>query len=418
MQFIFRTLKSAHEHFDEYVYHKGPKQFTDEENERLEHGRNNEIHAFGVIASTFMPALLPTCATLYEEGPTIMSGENRDSLICISPDGFIKHEHEVNTCVAEEHENRTLELKCPFPNSFALPIHYEIPACYSTQCLLQMKAKKVKKHWYASKSKTSTCLIELDIDSDLMRRLVRLIRKNFDVERPIKPTKVTDEIKEFKLELKQFCEIYSTLIGEVPSINADEGQLELLEEFYPYHIPRPVTPMTIYSDVDEDLLEQIIKTSQDVFTESHQHQRREATEILAFLLTDAHRNQRSHIPSHLPIAYGLKGASLNVVTMRNLIDDVRNRCLEENIGVICEVYDGAWYNIIVRSANMKPLTQLQFMKDTWKKWSSWSKLKLLNYLSWFTKVSLDDIDQLDQFDVLGCDTTFTKGNIAVTNNIY
>ena len=49
-----------------------------------------QINATGTLVSTLMPALLPSCATHYEQGPTVMSGKIRDYLICVSPDGFIK----------------------------------------------------------------------------------------------------------------------------------------------------------------------------------------------------------------------------------------------------------------------------------------------------------------------------------------
>ena len=50
-----------------------------------------QINALGTIASILMPALLPNCATLYEEGPTVMDGRVKDHMITISPDGFIKY---------------------------------------------------------------------------------------------------------------------------------------------------------------------------------------------------------------------------------------------------------------------------------------------------------------------------------------
>ena len=73
----------------------------------------------------------------------------------------------------------------------------------------------------------------------------------------------------------------------------------------------------------------------------------EASEILAFVATDSERGYSSDIPPHLPIAYGLKGSSLPMNVMRNIINDIRNDLKKQNTGVLCEVYDGQFHPIIV-----------------------------------------------------------------------
>ena len=42
----FRSSKAVDDHFNEFVYGKGPKTFTPEEMQRLQHGRDNEVIAF------------------------------------------------------------------------------------------------------------------------------------------------------------------------------------------------------------------------------------------------------------------------------------------------------------------------------------------------------------------------------------
>ena len=48
------------------------------------------MNAIGTLAAILMPAMLPTCATFYQEGPTIRDGQVRDAMISVCPDGFIK----------------------------------------------------------------------------------------------------------------------------------------------------------------------------------------------------------------------------------------------------------------------------------------------------------------------------------------
>ena len=39
----FRSVQAVNEHFDEFVYKKGERTFTDLENERMAHGREHEV---------------------------------------------------------------------------------------------------------------------------------------------------------------------------------------------------------------------------------------------------------------------------------------------------------------------------------------------------------------------------------------
>ena len=62
------------------------------------------------------------------------------------------------------HKPVGLELKCPFPSPFKMPVHYELPKDYIPQCILQMKTQDLEKLWYGTYSKLSTCLLEMDLN--------------------------------------------------------------------------------------------------------------------------------------------------------------------------------------------------------------------------------------------------------------
>ena len=49
-------------------------------------------------------------------------------------------------------------------------------------------------------------------------------------------------------------------------------------------------------------------------TEAHDLERRKATEVLLFLLTDTDQTYNKDKPNAFPVAYGLKGCSLNSKT--------------------------------------------------------------------------------------------------------
>ena len=52
--------------------------------------------------------------------------------------------------------------------------------------------------------------------------------------------------------------------------------------------------------------------------------------------------------------------------MRQMIEHLRNTCEDFNIGVLCEIYDGQFLNLIQRGESNQPLTKLQLIKDIWK----------------------------------------------------
>ena len=101
----------------------------------------------------------------------------------------------------------------------------------------------------------------------------------------------------------------------------------------------------------------------DLIEEGYNFLRVEASEILAFVATNSDRIIQPGIPPHLPIAYGMRGHSLPMRIMRNMVNDIRNELQKRNTSVLCEVYDGQFHQLIVRSENSEPLTRQQMIHD-------------------------------------------------------
>ena len=68
-------------------------------------------------------------------------------------------------------------------------------------------------------------------------------------------------------------------------------------------------------------------------TEAHNLERRKATEVLLFLLTDTDWTYNKEKPNAVPVMYGLKGCSLNCETARRMMTDLRNFLHHQNINV-------------------------------------------------------------------------------------
>ena len=88
----------------------------------------------------------------------------------------------------------------------------------------------------------------------------------------------------------------------------------------------------------------------------------------------------------------MKGYSLDVGTMRKMVDHVRNKLHQENIDVICESYDGQWANLAVKGHKEKPLTRLQLQRHVWSKLGRISKDNLLRIIDPWTKTTNDELD--------------------------
>lgn len=87
-----------------------------------------------------------------------------------------------------------------------------------------------------------------------------------------------------------------------------------------------------------------------------------AKQVLVVMLSDCDRMYKSELPHSCPIAYGLTGYSFKTQQASNILRDVRRGCLNYGLNVVAESFDGAFYKLVVRGENNKPLTLLQFIK--------------------------------------------------------
>ena len=54
--------------------------------------KESELDGISTLCTIFVPALLPTCAVVYEEGCSFVKGQHRKELICCTPNAFIRSE--------------------------------------------------------------------------------------------------------------------------------------------------------------------------------------------------------------------------------------------------------------------------------------------------------------------------------------
>ena len=66
--------------------------------------------------------------------------------------------------------------------------------------------------------------------------------------------------------------------------------------------------------------------------------------------------------------------------MCTMIEDVRDKCKEKGVKILCEVSDGKWIQNINHDTNGNPLAKLQFQKKMWNESISMNKKDMIQYL--------------------------------------
>ena len=131
--------------------------------------------------------------------------------------------------------------------------------------------------------------------------------------------------------------------------------------YTPNEIRNPYTIHTVLhrsiscdiNQINEDITECCVRSA-NLLNKSYQLNRKKARELLTFLLSDSDREKSIHDIHNVPVAYALKGYSLNTETMHNMIEDVRDKCKEKGVKILCEVSDGQWICNINHDINGDP----------------------------------------------------------------
>ena len=132
------------------------------------------------------------------------------------------------------------------------------------------------------------------------------------------------------------------------------------------------------------------------------------------MATNSDRILQPGIPSHLPIAYGMRGHSLPMKIMRNMVNDLRNELQKRNTSALCDVYDGQFHQLIMRSENAEPLTRLQMMHDHFNSvMKKYDKKELLEKLMPYSEITEGnkkeiEINPFDEDTVLELDSVTVR----------
>ena len=130
------------------------------------------------------------------------------------------------------------------------------------------------------------------------------LKKHFDNDKPKNTNNITDSQKKYKEVMKDYIERNCKVIAELPKISGKLGQLKRCNKFSAYFTPiqnnRPK-----HHSICESNLQEVCFEMAELIEHGINFMRVEASEILAFVITDSEQICNPGIPPHLPIAYGL-----------------------------------------------------------------------------------------------------------------
>ena len=353
-----------------------------------------------------MPAFLPKDSIISEQGPMFIDGENVPKMMEDSPDGLIHVPGDGNDIV--------LELKCPFPNKTMLPVHYQVPVYYAMQVLTHMTVTKTSSVWYGSYCAQSTALIHLKYCPEIWESCFSKLKELFD--KPIQEIEMPKRKPFYKEELKTAIQTYlaanSTLVCEVPSLRVRKNEHEMQKGDDGFLIGEKMEYKEVQKKFIASKLRVALSSAEQLIQEAYELQRRKSTEILAFILSDIDRIHDGEKPNQMPVAYALKGYSLCTDTLRKMISEVRKACCENGIKVVCDVMDGQWAKVVVRSKDGKPLTKIQYNKDIWNRLTKHNKQSAIGILNGYSKLAKKCIQEIAQMHFYS-DVKQTVGNFSV-----
>ena len=381
------TSKAMKLHFRQYV-----QEIADPENNASEH-----YAGISTLVHIIMPSFLPSCAVLYEEGCRFLDGKVKKKLMCSSKHWIIRHHHttkekflKCNTSLNNDYNNIVVISK----QIDDCNLQHTISKCEALRVLTTMRIVNCLKCWYLSVSETSIAVIEATFQKSAWSSVWKKIATYYDNDKPTCPTKIGQLKNEMYPILDDYIETNTAFILEIPRLKDIHGCTRTTDKFSAYNIPLVPTRSENTVMIDNDF-QGICCDAADIIEEGYNFLRVEASEILAFVATNCSRIVQPGLPPHLPIAYGLRGHSMPMDIMRNMVNDIRNELKKREASVLCEVYDGQFHKLNVRSQSGQPLTRLQQRHDHFNGiMKDYERLELIERLSAYCKISTKDLEYI------------------------
>ena len=192
----------------------------------------------------------------------------------------------------------------------------------------------------------------------------------------------------------------------------NEDHRNLITDDGPYYIPNAPKLKNINKLSICTKLKAICRSTYDIIEEPYELQRRKATGLLAFVISDTDGMDSAEHPNQISIAYALKEYSLSADALCKMANVVWNKCKEHGIDILCEATDCQWAHYCTRAEDGSPVTRIQFQKDVWNKFVRNSKATLCSNLLSCSKVDKRCLEELSAL-TFPREMTFEMGNLQI-----
>lgn len=343
-------------HFEKVVCGIPDPEPTQEVKKAMEHGSKNEINAVATIVGKVLPVIEPDLV-FCEEGCVAIHKEDGRVFMVVSPDGTLRSDKTLaSTQVA-------VEIKCPNRK-----VHETFPPRYLLQCLCEIEVVGAHYLLYASWTSTETMIFKVERNQTLFQKAMKLALEMYDGTDIKKPSKLTQEMKNLKIEIKDESK-KEEIIGRFDScIATDCGQVVLNARIS-----------------NADSLCSLLKDIQQCYITKYELNREKASEALVFLVADLDRSWDRQKSRSALVACFPKGYSLDCETMRGISELVYNTCHMNGLHITCQSFDGQWHVLVVRSVDNKPLTLYQLQRELWKEVEKRNKKDIMSELKSLNK---------------------------------
>lgn len=365
-----------------------------------------------------MPALFPPCYILSEVGPVVISGEKRENLLAISADGVFHCVHYGIDCPFDDgsidHNKKvSLEIKCPFNcNNPYTDMLYTLPKMYVPQITSQMFAFKSEFGILATKSENSVIVKRITNDEGIWSDQTQILLDFYDKECLKKPAKFHAERKEVLNKINFFSEHNFTVLMEVPELCAFDSFCTQRDGSTPFRERVNLSVNGFNREKFSEELNVTLAESLCVLQDAHNICRRKASEILLFMISDSDRLKLLNDDTYTHvIGYGMKGYSLPVDVLREMLEFLRNILKDYKIPVLCESFDGQWANLAFKDINGEPLTVYHLLAKSWEQARNLSRRNIMLKLRNISHIQPEDLVTICQQLTYGAKSA-ESGNLS------
>ena len=391
-----------------------------------------QIHVISTIVTTFASAFLPDCFQYFETGSRFEHGEYMNWLMGVSPDGLFKCAKAMDPnhqckCIFKLpfHQEMTVEVKSIYNaimDKTLTPVLYAPRKYHVPQTAAQMEFWHTEASLYVTASLDTVSITFLQHDTELWTKLWNLCREYYDDVHMEPPNYTSDATEPCRNHVQEFIEENSHFFCELPLVKSHftSDEMDILMETsdisnnFPYHQHRSeeptATPRDWESIVEE--LKYILTQAREAILQAFELDRRKATQLIMFVLSNVDRLSSQSQPLGIPIAYCLRGKSMAPALMRTLISSLRRVLLRENVNILADCFDGEWAQVAFRSEQDKPLTLYELQRDVWAIFSDMSISKAIAFLTEATMVHHTDQSLLMQNGDL-LQQQWSQGNLNV-----